>query len=91
MKAYGAWAVGSIASDGLICEQHPQIASKKSILVGHSQNRKSLRFGLQQNDPSDGPSPMPMNLACGGEAISRKKYGETVEAITTRFPTGLLG
>jgi hypothetical protein len=83
MKALGAWGWGAMrAMDYFV--QHPQINSKKSVLVGFSRSGKAALWA-SANDPRWAIT-FANESGCGGAALSKRKYGETVETINRRFP-----
>jgi hypothetical protein len=83
LKAFGAWGWAAMRAMDFF-EQHPRIDSKKSVLVGHSRTGKTALW-TSANDPRWAIT-YANESGCGGAALSKRKFGETLEAINTRFP-----
>ncbi|MHA7130160.1 glucuronyl esterase domain-containing protein [Algoriphagus namhaensis] len=83
MKAFGAWGWAAMRAMDYF-EQHEKINSQKSVLVGHSRGGKTALW-TSANDPRWAIT-YANESGCGGAALSRRKFGETVEIINSSFP-----
>jgi hypothetical protein len=83
LKAFGAWGWAAMRAMDYFA-QHPKIDTNKSILVGHSRTGKTALW-TSANDPRWAIT-YANESGCGGAALSKRKFGETVEAINNRFP-----
>lgn len=83
MRTFGAWGWAAMrAMDYFI--QEPLIDADNATLVGHSRSGKTALW-TGANDPRWAVV-ISNESGCGGAALSRRKFGETVNIINHSFP-----
>lgn len=81
--ALGAWAWGLSAVRAHLATR-TEVRADAIVALGHSRMGKAALWAAAQDEGFAGV--VSVQSGCGGASLSRRPVGESVEAITTRFP-----
>lgn len=81
--ALGAWAWGLSCVRRVLADR-ADVRADAIVAVGHSRLGKAALWAAAQDEGFAGV--VSNNSGCGGASLTRRSVGESVEAITSRFP-----